>query len=221
MTEDRWESMGTIVDATVPTEQFALSDTFEEIPAAEFETVRVVAQQEGYVIPFLWASAPDMDELHRALEDDSTTADVRRLVEGEERSLYQIKWQARIRVIIYILGVEEGALLAADGENGRWELRVMFPDHDSVSSTYEFCHEYDIDLSIRRVKGIEESIDRSEEGLTQEQYEALATGFESEYYRVPRERNQEELAAELDISHQALSERLRRGHRALIEQTLR
>lgn len=213
--------MGTVVDATVPTDQFALSDTFQEVPEAEFETVRVVAQQEGYVIPFLWASAPEMDELHRALEEDATTADVQRLVEGEERSLYQIKWQARIRVIIYILGIEKGALLGAEGKDGRWELRVLFPDHDSVSSTYEFCREYGIDLSIRRVKGIGESIDRNEEGLTQEQYEALAAGFESDYYRVPRERSQEELADELDISHQALSERLRRGHRALIEQTLR
>jgi len=213
--------MGTVVDATVPTDQFALSDTFEAIPEAEFETIRVVAQQEGYVIPFLWASAPDMEELHRALEEDATTDDVQCLVEQDDRRLYQIKWQSRIRVIIYILGIEKGTLLGAEGTDGRWELRVLFPDHDSVSSTYEFCREYGIDLSIRRVKGIGESIDRSEEGLTKEQYEALAAGFESDYYRVPREQSQEELADELDISHQALSERLRRGHRALIEQTLK
>jgi len=213
--------MGTVVDATVPSGKFALGDTFDRVPEVEFETVRVVAQREGYVIPFLWASAPDMDELHRALEEDPTTANVRRIVEQEDRSLYQIRWQARIRVIIYILGSEEGTLLGAHGKDGRWELRVLFPDHDSVSSTYEFCREYGIDLSIRRVKGIGESIDRSEKGLTQEQYEALAAGFESDYYEVPRGRSQEELADELGVSHQALSERLRRGHRALIEQTLR
>jgi predicted DNA binding protein len=212
--------MVTVVDATVPASQFALRDTAEKFPEAEFETLRVVAQNDGCEIPFLRAWAPNLDGLHQALEQDPTTREVERLVQREECSLYRIRWQARIRVVVYILGVEEGLLLRAHGKDGRWRLRVMFPDHDSISSTYEFCKENGIDLSIRRVKGIVESIDRHDNEITEKQYEALAAGFESDYYRVPRGQKLEGLADELDISHQALSERLRRGHRKLIEQTL-
>ncbi|PSP50724.1 hypothetical protein BRC67_09015 [Halobacteriales archaeon QH_3_68_24] len=56
--------------------------------------------------------------------------------------------------------------------------------------------------------------------LTDTQFATLETALESGYYRVPREQTIEELATELDVSHQALSERLRRGHRTLVETVL-
>lgn len=213
--------MGTIVDATMPADQFALADTFSALPEVECETVQLVAKEDGCVVPFLWISAPDMDELHETLEADSSTSEVERLLEQDDRSLYHVSWQARIRVVIYLLGIEDGTLLDARGENGRWELRVLFPSHDSVSATYDVCQDHGVDLTIHRVKGVVESMDRGGNELTDKQYEALAAGIESDYYHVPRGRSLEELANELDISHQALSERLRRGHRTLIQQTLR
>lgn len=213
--------MGTVVDATMSADQFALEDTFAAIPEVECETVQVVAKDDGSAVPFVWISAPDTDELHETLEADSSTREVECLLEQEDRCLYNITWQARTRLVIYLLGVEDGTLLDAHGKNGRWELRVLFPSHDSVSATYDICEEHDVNLTIHRVKGVVESIDRSGNELTDKQYEALAAGIDSDYYHVPRGRSLEELANELDISHQALSERLRRGHRTLIQQTLR
>ena len=57
-------------------------------------------------------------------------------------------------------------------------------------------------------------------GLTEGQYHALLTAVEHGYYDVPQRRTLKELAEEFDISHQALSERLRRGTESLIEDTL-
>lgn len=213
--------MGTIVDATMPADQFALADTFAAMPEVECETVQLVAKEDGCVAPFCWMSAPDLDELHETLKADSSTTEVECLLEQDDRCLYRIRWQSRIRVVISLLGIEDGRLLDAHGEDGRWELRVLFPSHDSVSATYEVCQEHGVDLTIHRVKGVVESMDRGGNELTDKQFEALAAGIESDYYHVPRGRSLEELANELDISHQALSERLRRGHRTLIQQTLR
>jgi predicted DNA binding protein len=213
--------MGTIVDATLPADQFALEDTFAAIPDVECETVQLVAMEDDCVAPFLWFSAPDVDELHETLEADSSTCEVERLLERDGRYLYHITWQTRIRVLVHLLGIEDGTLLDARSDDGRWELRVLFPSHDAVSATYDVCQQHGIDLTIHRVKGVVESIDRSGNELTEKQYEALAAGIQSDYYHVPRGRSLEELADELDISHQALSERLRRGHRTLIQQTLR
>ena len=57
-------------------------------------------------------------------------------------------------------------------------------------------------------------------GLTDEQYEALTMACETGSVDVPRATDLDELAAELDISHQALSERFRRGTEMLIEEAL-
>jgi len=213
--------MGTIIDATVSADQFALQKTFDRMPETEFETAPIVANDGEYALPFVWASGPDMEGLHETLQDDPSTSDVTRLVEQDEKSLYRIRWQTRIRLIVHILELEHGRLLNACGQNGQWNLRVLFPSHDSVSEIYEICQDYGIDLKIHQVKGIAQSIDRSGSDLTDKQQEALSAAIDSEYYHIPRERSLEELAADLDISHQALSERLRRGHRTLIEQTLR
>jgi len=56
--------------------------------------------------------------------------------------------------------------------------------------------------------------------LTEPQQEAIAEAYRQGYYDVPREISLEELANELDISHQALSERLRRANRVLAGEQL-
>ena len=54
-------------------------------------------------------------------------------------------------------------------------------------------------------------------GVTDKQRKALTRAFESGYYDIPRGVTTEELATDLGISHQALSERFRRAHKGLIE----
>jgi len=209
-----------MVDATVPTDQFALADTFERVPDTEFETVPVVAPKAGNVMPYLWAWGPDLERLHEAMEADSTTASVQRLSRNEERSLYRVDWKSHIQAIVSVLVQDQGTLLGAKGQEGRWTFRFLFSEHDAVSSTFDSCQGHGIDLSIRRVKGVANSIDRKRTELSDKQYEALTAAFETDYYEVPRETTLEELAEEVGVSHQALSERLRRGHQTLIANTL-
>jgi len=57
-------------------------------------------------------------------------------------------------------------------------------------------------------------------GLTDEQYGALTAVWEQSYYTVPREADLDALAEERDISHQALSERLRRRIDTPVQDTL-
>ncbi|WP_435346353.1 helix-turn-helix domain-containing protein [Haloarchaeobius sp. HRN-SO-5] len=212
--------MGTIVDAIVPTAQFALSDTFDALDDVEFESLRVVAHESDHRMPLLWGSASDLDSLDAELEADGTTTDVTRLAECDDRRLYRVEWHPEIRHVLGVLVEEYGTLLRANGRNERWKLRVLFPDHDAVSSTYEFCKERGLDLSIRRVNGVGELVDHGGIELSDGQYEALMTAFETDYYSVPRGQTLESLSEELGVSHQALSERLRRGHRNLIQNTL-
>ncbi|WP_058991385.1 hypothetical protein [Haloarcula sp. CBA1127] len=60
--------MSTIVEATVPANQFALGQTFVREPSAEFRTVSLVADGPGRVMPFLWADHNETDRLTEVIE---------------------------------------------------------------------------------------------------------------------------------------------------------
>ena len=53
-------------------------------------------------------------------------------------------------------------------------------------------------------------------GVVERPARALVAAFEAGYYNIPRDVTLEELADELGISHQALSERFRRAYEGLI-----
>jgi predicted DNA binding protein len=56
--------------------------------------------------------------------------------------------------------------------------------------------------------------------MTDTQEAALMQAFQAGYYDTPREATLEEIAEELEISRQAVANRLRRGYRNLIGTTL-
>lgn len=56
--------------------------------------------------------------------------------------------------------------------------------------------------------------------MTTNQQDALVRAFEAGYFNVPKEVTLTELAEAQGVSHQAMSEQIRRGIHHLIEQTL-
>ncbi|WP_081461306.1 helix-turn-helix domain-containing protein [Halalkalicoccus jeotgali] len=52
------------------------------------------------------------------------------------------------------------------------------------------------------------------------QHDTLVTALSAGYYGIPRDLSMKELAGELGITPQALSNRLRRGHGTLVENAL-
>lgn len=57
-------------------------------------------------------------------------------------------------------------------------------------------------------------------GLSDPQYEALRIAYERGYFAIPRQVSLDDIAAELDISASAASERLRRAQTQLIQETV-
>lgn len=213
-------AMATVVDMTIPTGQFALAETFDAVPDVTFETVRVAAHSPRGVMPFVRASSSELESVDRALQNDGTTETVSRLSKDGDSALYKITWQTRVRVAIELFVQAEGSLLGAYGQSERWKLRMLFPDRASVSETYNNWRNHSIEPSIQRVNGVSDMVDYNGIDLSACQYETLVEAFETDYYDVPRGITLDGLAEELDVSHQALSERLRRGHRNLIATTL-
>ena len=211
--------MSTISEISVSASTFVLGETLEAVPEATFDIERVVAHDTDRVLPFVWASADSREALEDAMEEDASVANVDLLSDLEDEWLYRMEWVSQVEFVVHALLEEQATVLNAHSEDGQWHLRLLFPDRASLSRTYEFCEEHDIRLDVKTIYEMD-SERHGRFGLTEEQSEALSAAFEHGYYEVPRGVSVEALAEELGISHQALSERFRRAHGNLVENTL-
>lgn len=213
--------MGTVVDLRVPTDQFALAETLGACPDATVESVRLAAHGPGEVMPYIWVADPRPDRVEARLRRDSSTDDVRRLSsDGDDRELYGVDWADGVCDVCEMFLRADGSVLGAQGTSDCWQFRLLFPDRAAVSAAYATWRGRGLDASIERVNGVSHRLDHSGADLSACQRETLLTALETDYYEVPRAITLDGLADELDVSHQALSERLRRGHRNIIETTL-
>ena len=192
-----------------------LIDWIADFASQEIEVERVVAHDQSHVMPILWAAGTSAEAVTEALEADSTIEDVRRIVDLDDEWLYQMRWVDNIRVVVRSLVHERGTITSAYGMNDRWSFRLVFPDHDALSRTYDYCQEEGLTLEIVSVTEMD-SEPAGQYGLTELQYEALVTAYQMGYFEIPQDTTIEGVADELGISAQSASERLRRGHRKLI-----
>lgn len=212
--------MGKVLDLSLPAEQFALGDTLASLPDATVETVPVAAHGPRESMSFLSASSSNANRLDDLLRSDETTKGVTRLSGNGGRQLYRIRWQMQVQIVIDVLLQTAGSLLSAKGTSDGWELCVMFPQQVSVSTIRENWRTHGIDPTIHRINGVSGMAGHEGVKLSQCQHDSLLKAFEMDYYEVPRGITLDGLADELHVSHQALSERLRRGHRNLVQTTL-
>ncbi|MDL5362198.1 helix-turn-helix domain-containing protein [Halalkalicoccus sp. NIPERK01] len=211
--------MATITDFQVPIEQFALADTFARIPDLYVEIERFAAQESASAIPFVWVTSDDFEAFEAALSDDPSVDSYTALAEFDDERFYRMNWVDEVELVVHLLLEEEGAITQARSNGDTWSLQVMFPDHDSLSRTYEFCEENGLALTVDSIYRLDNE-DKTQFGLTESQYRTLAEAKDMGYYDVPREATMSELADSLDVSHQALSERLRRAHGNLVDRAL-
>ncbi|WP_458191145.1 helix-turn-helix domain-containing protein [Haladaptatus sp. NG-WS-4] len=210
---------GTIVEVTFPAKQFALEHTLNTLETVTFEVEQIVATNPDSLMPFIWITTSYRSLLEEAFTADESVAEFQLIADFETEYLYQLEWVDHIEHLIRILVTEKATVLAARGHENTWHLRLLFADHDSVTRTHEYCQEHGIEFDIENIK--EFNNQRSARfGLTKTQQNALQLAADRGYYSVPRESTTEELAEALNVCHQALSERLRRGHGTLVDHLL-
>lgn len=211
--------MATVVRAKIPVEEFALAETLPAHPSLAVETERIVRGGENVVMPLLWVRNTDTDTFEQYCEEDRTVDEVTLLGEFDDELLYRMHWIDHVDLLLEMLTNGNATILDAFGHEHGWHLRILYPSREKLAETKSFCSEHGLTMSIEAIREMEgEPAGRY--GLTRGQYEALAAAVKQGYFDVPRGATLEELAEELDISHQALSERIRRGTKALIEDTL-
>ena len=211
--------MSTIVRGTIPAGELALSETFQQLPGIQTEAERVVQGGEDAILPLLWVRNVEREAFEAALEADSTVTDVHCLSEFEDELLYQMQWIDRVHLLLHIFTNGQATILDAYGRDDGWQVRVLYPSREHLTETLSFADEHGLSFEIDSIRELEGE-PGGRFGLSNGQHLALVEAFRRGYFEVPRESSLEDVAEALDISHQALSERLRRGTSALIEDTL-
>ena len=213
--------MSTIAELTIPAQEFALRETLEAAPDLDVEIERVVAYDPDHVMPYVWFAGDEsmLAAVDDALEDDPSVDDCELLTDLDDERLYRMNWVDDVTVILHLLTEEQATVLDAEVEDRQWRFRVLFPERESLSSTYEFATDRGLTIDIRKIHRLEDDR-RGRYGLTDAQYETLVAALEHGYYEIPREMDMEALSDELGVSHQALSERLRRAHLTLVEDAI-
>ena len=105
----------------------------------------------------------------------------------------------------------EGQILSATGTSDGWEFEVRFSGRESLSRCQDCCEDAHISLEVIRVFNPTNPEAGPWYGLSEHQREALTLAVRMGYYDIPRGCTTAELADELGISDQAVTERLRRA----------
>jgi len=211
--------MGTLVTATVPADELALSETLAEVPEASFGCESVGDSGEEVAMPLLWAWGTDREEVEAALGDDPTVDDATLLANFDDEWLYWVEWVEEVALVVWMITNHRATLMAASTDGGEWALRILYPERDDLVRTAELCEDHGLTFDVRSIREMEGGAS-GRYGLTDGQYQALTIACRRGYFSIPRECDLDDLANEMDISHQALSERLRRGIESLVRDAL-
>jgi len=172
-------------------------------------------------MPFLWGSGCEPDSLYESLQHDPTVEDVTVMSRFDDEYLFEIDWTPRVALLFEALLSHEGsALLNAYTSGSDWCFRLLYPDEACLESVEDECKELGLDMDVERVYSLSEAFTREHFQLTEKQYDTIVAAYEAGYYDIPREVNLKQLADSIGVSHQALSERLRRGHEELMANSL-
>ncbi|WP_228842275.1 helix-turn-helix domain-containing protein [Halococcus agarilyticus] len=202
----------------IPAEKFALADLFERVSDARVECEPAVANPDDHALLVVRADGHERS-VDAGVRSDPGVGAAERFGERADGWTYRVTWAGRPRRIIRRLVAADVTLLSMRGRGGRWKLRVLAADRDGVAEAHDVLDDLDCAAECRMVSAFDGE-GTSHAGLSDEQREALVTAFEAGYYNVPRDATANELAADLGISHQALSERFRRACEHLVETEL-
>jgi len=211
--------MSVIGDFTVPAEAFVLDEALSTCPAMTVEADRLASHSSMEVLPFLWVTGADTEELQTALEADPTVDGLSVADEMAAETLFRFEWVEEFRAFIDEVVDHHAAIARAEAANGVWSLRLRFANESMVSAFQTHFREQGREFTVESLTA-PKTPRGNEYGMTNAQREALAVAARNGYFEIPREISAIEVGAKLGISGNAASERIRRGCRAMIESGL-
>lgn len=211
--------MAVIVELTLDADAFDLGRVTSVLDDVHIELERVVPTGRD-IMPYFWAQAQDFEAFERAVSEDELVDSLEALSHVHDRVLYHVVWHETVTNLTRILEDSGATILQAQG-NERWVFNLRFRDHVGLRDFHDSCQEQGLEFHVDRIYTLEEDPEGAFElGLTDEQHDALVAAVEHGYFEVPRGGKLSDVAADLGISQQAASERVRRGANRVLKDVL-
>ena len=210
--------MVTVMEFTSPPKEFPLGSIFEDLPGVTVELERLIPH-ETLIIPYFWVRGSDIEDIEAEFEPHAGVTNIRLVDNIEDEYLLSAEWDQSYFGVLSALAKANVVVLSGIGTKDEWRFEVRGESQEAIAEFREYCQNNDIPITITAVHAM---LPIQGEGyeLTETQREALVLAYDRGYFDTPRESSLEEIAAELGITQQSLSSRLRRGHRRLVRATL-
>ncbi|PSP28725.1 helix-turn-helix domain-containing protein [Halobacteriales archaeon QH_2_65_14] len=212
--------MSVIAEFRVWSSVLAMAETLDAMSDIEIDLVQQAGTDPNTPYLLFWVTGDSLAAFDEKLHDDATVTNVERYTKAADRVLYRARITEAADVVFYSLWVELGAeQIDVRYADGWWYNRMRLPDRDALATIAEWCVDSGVEFDLQAVYTDDQTA-YPRATLTDEQREVLQVAHDLGYFDVPRSATLADVAAELGISSQAASERLRRGHRQLIAQHL-
>lgn len=206
--------------------EFRLSDAplvlMSSVRAAPGMTLRrewSFTDDESDPVMFVWASGGDFEAFEAAIPDDPTIREYERIDDEGDQRLYRVVIDRSVSTNPAPIDRKTGASrLSIETTVDGAVLEVRLPDRGVLQEYVRLLREEGFSVELLRAHPAGKPDAPSD--LSEKQAEALTVAHERGYFEVPRGTDLGTLADELGVSEQALSERIRRGLSAVLDETV-
>lgn len=220
-------STATVTEVRFAHEDGALAGTLADLEDAEVRVLPETSTAPGEEMHVFSFEDAETAALERALEADHTVAAVRPMSELADRNLLGIAFTPETKLLSPRVTREGGFVLDArsarcGGGPPGWHERWLLPDREAIHDVWAYAREEGFEFEVLDLcqRGSVDGTHHGRDALTDEQREALLAAYEHGYYADPREASLAAVADSLDHSPSAVSGRLKRGMKSLVEATL-
>lgn len=211
--------MATVAHFAVAGGSFPLGRIVRSLPDATAEIERIIPTDDT-IVPYVWISGIPAADVVAAFENRSAVREVEVIDRFADRVLIRAEWDGEVHGIKRGI-VDSGlTLLSAQGSREEWTFELRGTSRAAIGRFRSYCEERGIGVRLRRIGTLADAAQATGFGLTDRQRDALRLAFERGYFDTPRRCHLADLAAELGISRPSVADRLRRGQRRLIGNTI-
>ena len=211
--------MTVIAHLRIPVNSFELGRILGLEPGTTIELETLVPIGEK-AVPFFSVSEDVRETFEETVRKHPSVEQITEVSRTDNETLYSLDWHVGRDIFFQGVFEQDGQLLSATGTADAWEFELRFPTHDKLGEFQEYCSNARIPLEVGRVYNPVRPETGLWYGLTEAQRDALVLAVEGGYYSIPREMSTNDLGRALEISDQAVTERLRRAIATLTENTL-
>lgn len=210
--------MVAVAEFAIPASAFPFGRTLKRMPDVRIRIDEIVPTHQS-ALPFFWVRGCDPESFLAEAEHEPEVYDTRMLEEFGDLALFRAEWRPNA-AIVEGLKRADVTIVELIGQEDKWTFEIRATDREDFRRFRALFEAQDVSVELHRLYDLQELLAEDSERLTERQRSTLLAAYEEGYFDNPRRTTQAELGEHFDIGRRAVSDRLQRGIRNLIEDTL-